>query len=222
MFTQLRTKLAVSTAGLLLIFIGLAVITTARTGAGLFFGLFLYLPGLLAFFAHWAGWFLGYLFPRIERTVPPWIEGNYYSFRSPQSEGRKAVGNYLPRLRAISLSRPLLIAAGTFFVVLAFLGVFLPLLPTTPFLLLAAACYARSSERLNNWLLRNRLFGTAIRDYQAGKGISPRVKALSITLLWITVGFSAAFVVHILALKVILVLIGTGVTIYILTVRTIR
>jgi len=105
---------------------------------------------------------------------------------------------------------------------LAVLGVFLPLLPTTPFLLLAAACYARSSERFSNWLLSNRLFGKAIKDYREGKGIPSKLKALSIALLWITIGCSVAFAVHILAVRVIVILIGVGVTVHILFIRTPR
>ncbi|TET18160.1 MAG: DUF454 domain-containing protein [Dehalococcoidia bacterium] len=128
-----------------------------------------------------------------------------------------------PKRRMISnLSRRLLILAGTVSMGLAVLGVFLPLLPTTPFLLLAAACYARSSERFSNWLLSNRLFGKAIKDYREGKGIPSKLKALSIALLWITIGCSVAFAVHILAVRVIVILIGVGVTVHILFIRTPR
>lgn len=220
--TRLRIKLAVSASGLLFIIIGLAVITTARTGGGIFSGLILYLPGLLLFFAPWAGWFLRSLFPRIEREVPPWMEDSYRRVRPPKSGDRGPTGQYWQMVKAIILKRPLLIAAGTFFVGLGFIGIFVPLLPTVPFLLLAAACYARSSERFSNWLLNNRLFGKAIRDYREGKGVPPRTKAVSIALLWLTIVFSIAFAVHLLAVKVILILIATGVTIHILTIRPLR
>jgi len=125
-------------------------------------------------------------------------------------------------MKAIILNRPLLIAVGSFFVGLAFIGIFVPLLPTVPFLLLAAACYARSSERFSNWLLNNRLFGKAVRDYREGKGVPPRTKAIAIALLWITIGFSVAFAVSLLAFKVVLMLIALGVTIHILTIRPLR
>ena len=91
------------------------------------------------------------------------------------------------------LIRVVLIITGTFFVGLGILGIFLPLLPTTPFLLLAAACYARSSKRFYNWLLNNKWFGNYIKNYRDGKGVPLKVMVLSISLLWITIIFSAVF-----------------------------
>ena len=121
-----------------------------------------------------------------------------------------------------SLSRWVLTIAGTFFVGLGILGIFLPLLPTTPFLLLAAACYARSSERFYHWLLNNRWFGNYLKNYWERKGIPLKIKVLSISFLWITIGYSAVFVVQILLSKIILVLIAIGVTIHILSIRTLK
>lgn len=83
--------------------------------------------------------------------------------------------------------RLLWLVLGLGFVAVAGVGIVLPGLPTTPFLLLAAACFARSSPKLYRWLLANRHFGPLIRDYRAGLGISVRVKALAI-------GTMAAFV----------------------------
>jgi len=119
-------------------------------------------------------------------------------------------------------TRGILITAGTFFVGLGVLGIFLPLLPTTPFLLLAAACYARSSKRFYNWLLNNKWFGNYIKNYREKKGVPLKVKLSSISLLWITILFSALFVVDILLFRIILILIATGVTIHILSIRTLR
>jgi len=121
-----------------------------------------------------------------------------------------------------NLSRWLLIIEGTFFVGLGIIGIFLPLLPTTPFLLLAAACYARSSKRFYNWLLTNRWFGNYIRNYRERKGIPYKIKILSISFLWIAIGYSAIFVVHILLGRIILILIAIGVTIHILSIQTLK
>jgi len=118
--------------------------------------------------------------------------------------------------------RILLIIAGTFFVGLGIVGIFVPVLPTTPFLLLAAACYARSSQRFYGWLLNNKWFGSYIRNYLERKGVPLRVKVVTVTLLWITIGSSVAFVVEILVVKLILVLIAIGVSIHILSVRTLK
>jgi len=120
------------------------------------------------------------------------------------------------------LIRWVLIIAGTFFVGLGVLGIFLPLLPTTPFLLLAAACYVRSSKRFYNWILNNKWFGNYVKNYQEKKGVPLKVKILSVSLLWITIIFSAVFIVHILFVRIILILIAIGVTIHILSIRTLK
>jgi uncharacterized membrane protein YbaN (DUF454 family) len=101
------------------------------------------------------------------------------------------------------------------------LGIFLPLLPTTPFFLLAAACYARSSRRFYSWFLDNKWFGTYIRDYREGRGVPMKVKALIVSLLWIAIGSSAVFAVHIALVRIILVLIAIAVTVHILSIRTV-
>jgi len=121
-----------------------------------------------------------------------------------------------------NLSRWVLIITGSFFTGLAILGIFLPLLPTTPFLLLAAACYIKSSERFYNWLINNKWLGNYIKNYLEGKGVSLKVKVLSISFLWITVGYSVVFVVNIFPIRVILILIAIGVTIHLLFIRTLK
>ena len=118
--------------------------------------------------------------------------------------------------------RIILVTAGTLFVGLGILGIFMPVLPTTPFLLLAAVCYARSSQRFYDWLLTNKWFGDYIRNYLQGKGISLRVKILTIALLWLTIICSVTFAVHDLLVRIILILIAVGVTIHILSVRTLK
>lgn len=118
--------------------------------------------------------------------------------------------------------RILLIAFGTIFVGLGIIGIFMPVLPTTPFLLLAAACYARSSLRFYHWLLYNRWFGNYIRNYRQRKGIPLKVKLLTITLLWLTIGVSAVFAVQSFAVRIILVLIAIGVSIHVLSLKTLK
>jgi uncharacterized membrane protein YbaN (DUF454 family) len=120
------------------------------------------------------------------------------------------------------LVKNVLIALGTFFTGLGIIGIFIPILPTTPFLLLAAACFARGSERFYNWLLNNRLFGNYIKNYREGKGIPITVKIVTISLLWLTILFSVLFVVQILIVRIILIGIAVAVTAHILLVRTLR
>ena len=89
-----------------------------------------------------------------------------------------------------TMKKSILVICGNLAVVLGIAGIFLPLLPTTPFLLLAAACYVRSSERLYQWLTTNRWTGSYLQTYQKGKGIPRRAKILTIAILWGTVGWS--------------------------------
>lgn len=119
------------------------------------------------------------------------------------------------------LIRRLLIIAGTFFVGIGIIGIFIPLLPTTPFLLLAAVCYARSSKRFYNWLLNNRWFGIYIKNYLERKGVPLKVKIQTISILWIIIITSCVIISNLLV-WIILVLIAIGVTIHVLTIRTFK
>jgi len=116
--------------------------------------------------------------------------------------------------------RYLLIIAGTIFLGLGIIGIFLPILPTTPFLLLAAACYARSSKRFYDWLMNNKWFGTYIKNYREGRGVPLKFKVFTISLLWITILISVFFVINNFWIKIILIIIAIGVTIHILTIKT--
>ncbi len=115
--------------------------------------------------------------------------------------------------------RIILIIAGTFFVALGIIGIFLPLLPTTPFLLLAAALYARSSSRFYNWLLSNRVFGKYIKNNLEGNGMPLQAKILSITLLLVTILYSAFYIIDILFVKLILIGIAAAVSFHIISIR---
>jgi uncharacterized membrane protein YbaN (DUF454 family) len=116
----------------------------------------------------------------------------------------------------------LLVILGTISVGLGILGIFLPLLPTTPFLLLAAFLYARSSQRFYDWLLNNRWFGHYIRNYRERRGISLKIKILAISTLWITISISAFWFVKILIVRIILFLIAGAVSWHILSFKTLR
>ncbi len=120
------------------------------------------------------------------------------------------------------LQRFLWVAAGSISLGLAVLGIPLPLLPTTPFLLLSAYCYARSSERFYYWLINHRIFGKHITNYQEHRGTTAGVKKGALLLLWLSIGFSAFFVVSALWVRLLLLVIATGVTIHIVSLRTLR
>lgn len=116
--------------------------------------------------------------------------------------------------------RVLFLCLGSFFVGLATLGVVLPLLPTTPFLLLAAACYARSSKRFYDWLLANRIFGPTIRQWQENRCVALRTKIVAISLLVITLGSSIVFFVPLWPVKILLLGVGVWVVQFLVRLPT--
>jgi uncharacterized membrane protein YbaN (DUF454 family) len=114
-------------------------------------------------------------------------------------------------------------------VVLGAIGIVLPLLPTTPFLLAAAACYYKSSERMHRWLLNNKWFGEYIRNYQEGKGLTKKTKITALTVLWVTIGFSTVFVLPrllpamiVLPLQLVMMAVAIAVSAYLLRLPTFK
>jgi len=114
------------------------------------------------------------------------------------------------------------VSAGSLSLGLGILGIFLPLLPTTPLLLLAAACYIRSSNRLYNWLINHKHFGSYIRNYREGNGIPFKVKVIGVTTLWISMLFTIFFVIPLMSIKIVLALIGSYFTWFILKQKTLK
>jgi uncharacterized membrane protein YbaN (DUF454 family) len=117
-----------------------------------------------------------------------------------------------------ALKRYLLIALGTLCLAIGIVGIFTPILPTTPFLLLAAFCYLRSSARFHRWLMNNRVFGGYIRSYTEGRGIPLKVKLFTITLLWVTIGISIWLVANWIVTAVLLA-VAVGVSLHIAFIR---
>jgi tRNA (uracil-5-)-methyltransferase TRM9 len=113
----------------------------------------------------------------------------------------------------------LLIVAGTVSTATGILGIFVPILPTTPFLLLAAVCYSRSSERFYRWLLNNRFLGAYIRSYVKHEGMPIKTKLFTISLLWITIGLTIWLGVESLIIRILLVMVASGVTLHIACIK---
>ena len=116
------------------------------------------------------------------------------------------------------LKRYLFLILGTIFLGIGIVGIFTPVLPTTPFLLLAAACYLRSSQRFHRWLMNNRVFGSYIRNYTEGRGIPLGVKLFTIALLWVTIGISI-WAVDKLVVTIVLLIVAVSVTLHIALIR---
>ncbi|WP_017523710.1 YbaN family protein [Pusillimonas noertemannii] len=102
---------------------------------------------------------------------------------------------------------------GSIALALAIIGAAIPLVPTTPFLLLAAACFMRGSERMYRWLTGNRVFGRYLLDFQERKGVTLRVKLTAIAVMWVSLSYSI-YMLPSLALRIPLALMGIGVTAY--------
>ena len=133
----------------------------------------------------------------------------FLQWRGPQKNKRRRM-------------RYLLAAAGVLSLSIGIAGIFLPLVPTTPLLLLAAALFCRSSPKLYDWLLAHPVFGTYIRNYRENKAIPLKVKIVSITLLWATLLYCTFFVTDNIWLRIMFLTIASGVTIHILSHKTLR
>ena len=120
---------------------------------------------------------------------------------------------------ASGLFKALLIACGTLCVGLGILGIFLPLMPTTVFLLLAAACYARSSDRFHRRLVEHPWLGPYVRQR---RGMTARQKATAVTVLWISLGVTMIWSARAPWLRVLLVLIGAAVTVHVVRLPAFR
>lgn len=116
--------------------------------------------------------------------------------------------------------RYILIVLGYLCVALGVLGIFLPLLPTTPFLLLASFLFFHSSFKARTWLLNHKYLGSYIKDFQVHKSIPLRVKIISVSMLWITISISAFFVIATFWIRILLFAIAIGVTFHILSFKT--
>ena len=112
--------------------------------------------------------------------------------------------------------RILWVVLGSFFVVIGGIGVVVPGLPTTLFLILAAACYIRSSQRLYDWLINNKTFGPYLRDYREGKGIPKKAKVLAVSMIIVFVSYAVFFGIESLNLKIAAGILGIVGLLYVL------
>jgi hypothetical protein len=117
------------------------------------------------------------------------------------------------------LKKYLLIAGGTLSLAVGVIGIFLPLLPTTPLLLLAAYCYIRSSRKLYEWLINHPVCGSYIYNYMTYRAVTRRAKICALVFLWSAL-FVSMFMVSNLYITILLTVIGLGVTIHLKTLKT--
>ena len=116
----------------------------------------------------------------------------------------------------------LLAILGSVSLALGIMGVFLPVLPTTPFLLLSAALYMRSSQRLYDWLMSHKHLGPYIKNFREHKALPLRVKVVSVTMVWATLLYCAIFVAKEWWMSAVFVAIAIGVTVHIISFKTLK
>lgn len=121
----------------------------------------------------------------------------------------------------MSIKKLIFIALGCVSLSLGTIGLFLPILPTTPFLLLSSYCFMCSSEKLHRWLLSRKVLGKYIYNYMTYRAISLSAKILSITFLWITLAISI-FLINNWIIRAVLLFVGFAVTVHLLKLRTIE
>ena len=114
------------------------------------------------------------------------------------------------------IKRIFFISLGTIFLGIGSIGIILPILPTTPFLLLAAACYIRGSPRIYQWLISNRVFGEFISNYLKGNGIKQRQKLIAIVSMWLMISITILFFLDNFLLRILFLVIAGAVSIHIL------
>lgn len=120
------------------------------------------------------------------------------------------------------VARVIYLVLGVFSLSVAFVGVFLPLIPTTGPVLLAAFFFARSSERFDYWLETNALFGGIVRDWRAGVGFSVRGKSVAVAAIATTFTISILFATDSMPLRLLLILLGLSIATFVVTRPTKR
>ncbi|HJN06745.1 MAG TPA: DUF454 family protein [Bacteroidales bacterium] len=130
-----------------------------------------------------------------------------------ESQNKRSIFSNIPK--------PVWNILGSVFVGVGIIGIIVPLLPTTPFLLLAGLCFNQGSEKMRNWFKNNKLVGSYISNYYEKKGVSVRSKIIAIIILWITIGISIHFIPNIY-IRIILAMILVGVTIYLISLPTLK
>ncbi len=106
------------------------------------------------------------------------------------------------------IAKILWIVLGSFFVMIGAIGAVVPGLPTTLFLILAAACYIRSSQKLYDWLIENKTFGPYLKDYREGKGMPKNAKILAVSMIIIFAGYAVIFAIEDLAIRILVAAFG--------------
>ncbi|NWF49461.1 MAG: YbaN family protein [Ignavibacteriaceae bacterium] len=126
------------------------------------------------------------------------------------------------KIQSPLLIKYLYLTSGIILVAIGVIGIFLPVLPTTIFLLLASACFVKSSPKANEWLRNQKILGAYLRNYQDKSGLTIKSKIINIFFLWLMISVSAFTFTNEKFIRIILFLIAIGVTIHLLMIKTKR
>ena len=118
------------------------------------------------------------------------------------------------------LTKYLYLIAGFLLVLIGVIGIFLPVLPTTIFLILASACFVKGSPKANQWLRNHKILGMYIKNYQDKSGLTLKSKIVIIILLWTMILLSAFYFTDEFYIQILLIVIAVGVTIHLIMVKT--
>ena len=118
------------------------------------------------------------------------------------------------------VKRIIFVIAGTLFLIIGLIGIIIPVLPTTPFLLLAAACYIRGSKRIHYWMINNKVFGDFVKNYMERKGITFKQKVTTLIFLWLTIIISIYYFINNFPIIITLFVVAIAVSVHILRIRT--
>lgn len=118
--------------------------------------------------------------------------------------------------------RYIFIVLGSISLALGIIGIFLPILPTTPFLLLSATLYFRSSPRLYQWLINQKHLGTYIRNFKEHRAIPLRAKIISVSMVWITLTYCSVFTTQMMWLRIAFIALAIGISLHILSYKTLK
>ena len=126
-----------------------------------------------------------------------------------------------------NVAKALWFTLGTICLFAGAIGMVVPLLPTTPFLLASAGCFCKCSSRMHNWLMNNKYFGEYLKNYREGKGLPVKTKIFTLAFLWVTIGISTVFLLNrilsiqlVLPMQLVMTAVAIGVSIHILKLPT--
>lgn len=152
-----------------------------------------------------------------------WSFTNFYIIAITKTKNNRVLSGKNIQVRSISpVTKYFYLVSGFLLVMIGVVGIFLPVLPTTIFLILASACFIKSSPQANEWLRNHKILGMYIKNYQDKSGLTVKSKIINTTFLWLMISVSAYFFTELWYIRLLLLAIAIGVTIHLLMIKTVK